>query len=41
MLIYLKMWKEPAMLNSFIHGVFEKNASEMTIETINRQTGLP
>jgi len=39
-LIYLKMWKEATLLASFIHDVFEKNASELKIETINLQTGL-
>jgi len=34
------MWKEATLLASFIHDVFEKNASELKIETINLQTGL-
>jgi len=29
------------LLDPFIHAVFEKNASELKIETISLQTGLP
>jgi hypothetical protein len=28
------MWKEAALLNSFVEVLFEKNVSEMTIETL-------
>jgi len=35
------MWKEVTLLDSIIHAVFEKNASELKIETIILQTRLP